>query len=141
MGCSTAAAQAPLHCGCAPGPIITRRDVAGARQVGHHHGDRGGTRVGDRIRIPPISRLEPMRNVFNFSAGPAVLPEEVLTEAAADVKAGLPVSEAFRKHPEIPGIVVAMIKIGEETGNMGNILDSMAKFYRRAGSGPPLPQT
>jgi len=57
--------------------------------------------------------------------------ERVMTEAASDVKGGLPVSEAFRKHPEIPGIVVAMIKIGEETGNMGNILDSMAKFYRR----------
>ena len=26
-----------------------------------------------------------MRNVFNFSAGPAVLPEEVLTEAAAEM--------------------------------------------------------
>ncbi len=57
--------------------------------------------------------------------------EKVLTEAATDVKAGLPVSEAFRKHPEMPGIVVAMIKIGEETGNMGNILDTMARFYRR----------
>lgn len=57
--------------------------------------------------------------------------ERILTEAAMDVKAGLPVSEAFRKHPEIPGIVVAMIKIGEETGSMGAILDSMAKFYRR----------
>lgn len=57
--------------------------------------------------------------------------ERVLSEAAVDVKAGLSVSEAFRKHPEIPGIVVAMIKIGEETGNMGSILDSMAKFYRR----------
>lgn len=57
--------------------------------------------------------------------------ERVLAEAAIDVKGGLPVSEAFRKHPEIPGIVVAMIKIGEETGNMGAILDSMARFYRR----------
>jgi type IV pilus assembly protein PilC len=57
--------------------------------------------------------------------------ERVMTEAAADVKGGLPVSEAFRKHSEIPGIVVAMIKIGEETGNMGNILDAMARFYRR----------
>lgn len=57
--------------------------------------------------------------------------ERVLREAALDVKAGSPVSEAFRKHPEIPGIVVAMIKIGEETGNMGAILDSIAKFYRR----------
>lgn len=57
--------------------------------------------------------------------------ERILAEASIDVKGGLPVSEAFRKHPEIPGIVVAMIKIGEETGNMGVILDSMAKFYRR----------
>ncbi len=57
--------------------------------------------------------------------------EQVLKDAAQDVKSGLPVSEAFRKHPEIPGIVVAMIKIGEETGNMGGILDSMSKFYRR----------
>lgn len=57
--------------------------------------------------------------------------QKILTAAAADVKGGLPVSEAFRKHPEIPGIVVAMLKIGEETGNMGHILDTMAKFYRR----------
>ena len=57
--------------------------------------------------------------------------ESVLAEAAIDVKSGMPVSEAFRKHPEIPGIVIAMVKIGEETGNMGNILDSMARFYRR----------
>lgn len=57
--------------------------------------------------------------------------ERVLREAAIDVKGGLPVSEAFRKHPEIPGMMVAMIKIGEETGNMGSILDSIAKFYRR----------
>lgn len=57
--------------------------------------------------------------------------ERVLREAAVDVKGGLPVSEALRKHPEIPGMMVAMIKIGEETGNMGSILDSLAKFYRR----------
>ena len=52
-------------------------------------------------------------------------------EVAKDVKAGLPVSEAMRKHPEMPGIVVAMMKIGEETGNMGSILETMARFYRR----------
>lgn len=57
--------------------------------------------------------------------------EKVLREAANDVKSGLPVSEALRKHPEIPGIVIAMLKIGEETGNMGKILDTMARFYRR----------
>lgn len=57
--------------------------------------------------------------------------EKILAESALDVKGGMPLSEAFRKHPEIPGIVVAMVKIGEETGNMGNILETMARFYRR----------
>ena len=57
--------------------------------------------------------------------------EKVLTTATADVKGGLPISEAFRKHPEIPGIIVAMLKIGEETGNMGHILETMSRFYRR----------
>lgn len=56
---------------------------------------------------------------------------KAITTAAVDVKAGLPLSEALRKHPEIPGIMVAMIKIGEETGSMSSILDTMAKFYRR----------
>src|SRR3989344_607519 len=56
---------------------------------------------------------------------------EALNDAATDVKAGLPVSEALRKHNEIPGIMVAMMKIGEETGNMGTILETMARYYRR----------
>lgn len=57
--------------------------------------------------------------------------EQIVSQAAKDVKAGLPLSEAFRKHPEVPGIVVAMLKIGEETGNMGSILETMSRFYRR----------
>jgi type IV pilus assembly protein PilC len=57
--------------------------------------------------------------------------EKILTKSTADVKSGLPVSEALRKYPEIPGIMIAMMKIGEETGNMGSILQTIAKFYRR----------
>ncbi len=57
--------------------------------------------------------------------------EKILKEAVQDVKGGMPLSEALRKHRDMPGIVVAMIKIGEETGNMGKILDTMARFYRR----------
>lgn len=56
---------------------------------------------------------------------------KVINQAAVDVKAGMPLSEAMRKHKEIPGIVVAMLKIGEETGNMGAILETMSRFYRR----------
>lgn len=57
--------------------------------------------------------------------------EAILTQTASDVKAGMPLSDALRKHSEIPGMVVAMIKIGEETGNMSSILETIARFYRR----------
>ncbi len=57
--------------------------------------------------------------------------EKILTAAVDEVKGGAPLSEVLRKYPEIPGIVVAMIKIGEETGNLSQILDTLAKFYRR----------
>lgn len=57
--------------------------------------------------------------------------EKILAQAASEVKSGAPLSEVLRQSPEIPGIVVAMIKIGEETGNLSQILDTLAKFYRR----------
>ena len=45
-----------------------------------------------------------MRNVFNFSAGPAVLPEEVLTQAAAEMLdwhgTGQSVMEMSHRGPE-----------------------------------------
>lgn len=55
----------------------------------------------------------------------------ILLQAAIDVKGGMPLSDALRKYKEIPGIIPAMIKIGEETGNMGTILETIARFYRR----------
>lgn len=57
--------------------------------------------------------------------------EEVLKQVAIDVKAGSPISAALGKHPEIPGIMVAMTKVGEETGELGKILSTLAKFYNR----------
>ncbi len=55
----------------------------------------------------------------------------VLTEVGADVKGGSSISDALAKHPEIPGIMVAMTKVGEETGELGKILTTLAKFYSR----------
>jgi|TARA_Y100000310_G_scaffold345866_1_gene471948 type IV pilus assembly protein PilC len=56
---------------------------------------------------------------------------DLLEDSLQDIKGGQPVSDALSKHPEIPGILVQMIKIGEETGELGNILKTLAKFYRR----------
>ena len=57
--------------------------------------------------------------------------EEVLKQVASDVKGGASISDALGKHAEVPGIMIAMIKVGEETGELGNILTTLAKFYER----------
>lgn len=56
---------------------------------------------------------------------------DILNETIESVKAGSPMSEVFRKYPEIPAIMVQMIEVGEETGELGSILEKMAAFYRR----------
>ncbi len=56
---------------------------------------------------------------------------DILRKAALEIQGGRPASEVFAKYPEFPGIIVAMMRIGEETGELGKILDTMAKFYRR----------
>ncbi len=55
----------------------------------------------------------------------------VLAEAGEAVKSGSSLSDALSKYDEVPPIMVAMIKIGEETGELGNILKTMAQFYKR----------
>lgn len=61
---------------------------------------------------------------------------EILRSVAAEVKTGEHLSDALRKYEDrFPGIMVAMIKIGEESGEMSQLLDVMSKFYRREVSG------
>jgi type IV pilus assembly protein PilC len=55
----------------------------------------------------------------------------VLAQVGTDVKGGSSISDALGRHPEIPGIMVAMTKVGEETGELGKILTTLAKFYNR----------
>jgi type II secretory pathway component PulF len=90
------------------------------------------SRIADNLSTMLRSGIQMVRG-FEITAtvvGDATY-EAILTEAVQEIKSGHPASEALRKYPEMPGIVVAMIKIGEETGNMSQILDTMARFYRR----------
>ena len=58
--------------------------------------------------------------------------KSLLGEVADGVKSGLALSAAFMKHPkEIPGIMVQMVQVGEETGSLGNILKTLTNFYKR----------
>ena len=55
----------------------------------------------------------------------------VLDEVGEAVKGGSSISDALAQHAEIPGIMTAMVRVGEETGELGNILTTLAKFYQR----------
>lgn len=55
----------------------------------------------------------------------------ILSESLRQVKGGKALSVAFAQYPEIPSIMVQMIKVGEETGELGNILKTLARFYQK----------
>ena len=58
--------------------------------------------------------------------------QEMMKSVIEDVRAGSSLSASFEKHPgEVPGIMVQMIKVGEETGSLGNILKTLGEFYKR----------
>lgn len=57
--------------------------------------------------------------------------EELLHQAVEDIKEGTQVSEALSGYEEIPNIMVQMVHVGEETGELGEILETLSEFYRR----------
>lgn len=76
--------------------------------------------------IPMVRALEITKDVVDNSVY-----NTALVDVLEDVRGGTSVSDAMGRHPEIPGIMTAMMKIGEETGNLGEILSTLAKFYER----------
>lgn len=56
---------------------------------------------------------------------------EILEESAMKVKGGKSLSSALAEYDDIPSIMTQMIKVGEETGELSHILDTLAKFYQR----------
>lgn len=56
----------------------------------------------------------------------------ILKEVTDGVKSGLALSASLERYPEeIPGIMMQMVKVGEETGSLGPILKTLADFYKR----------
>jgi len=76
--------------------------------------------------VPVIEAIE----VTGSVVGSATY-EGILATAGNDIKGGSSISEALGRHADVPGIMIAMIRVGEETGEVGNILTTVAKFYRR----------
>jgi type IV pilus assembly protein PilC len=57
--------------------------------------------------------------------------KEIIDAAIGDVKAGRSFADAIMEYPEIPGVLTQMVKVGEETGSLAEIMATLANFYRR----------
>lgn len=57
--------------------------------------------------------------------------KDILLASAESIKAGSTVSDTFARYPEMPGIMIQMVKVGEESGKLGFVLDTLSRFYRR----------
>ncbi len=89
-------------------------------------------RIADNINtmlssgVPMLRALEITAKVVGDG-----LYRDLIYDVASKVKAGSSLSEALSRRDEIPPIMVQMVKVGEETGELGVILKTLARFYKR----------
>ncbi|OHB17643.1 MAG: hypothetical protein A2544_01315 [Candidatus Zambryskibacteria bacterium RIFOXYD2_FULL_43_10] len=76
--------------------------------------------------IPMIKAIEVTASVVGNEVYAEILGESLLA-----VKGGSSFSQSLSQYEEIPGILVQMIRVGEESGELGSILGTMARFYQR----------
>jgi len=76
--------------------------------------------------IPMIRALEITSDVVGHD-----LYKQALLESVASVKSGTALSTTMAGVTLFPSIFSQMVKIGEETGELGNILKTTADFYKR----------
>ncbi|MDO8521643.1 MAG: type II secretion system F family protein [bacterium] len=90
-------------------------------------------RISDTLHTMLSSGITVVRSVEVSSSvvGNEVY-KKLLLNVAQDIRTGVPLSGAMGKHKGlVSGIMIQMIKVGEETGELSNILDTLAKFYKR----------
>lgn len=90
------------------------------------------SRIADNMNTMILSGISMVR-VLEITANVVdnLVYQNILNETLQSVKSGKALSGSFSDDPEIPGIMRAMIKVGEETGELGNILKTLSRFYER----------
>ncbi|MFA6257291.1 MAG: type II secretion system F family protein [Candidatus Paceibacterota bacterium] len=91
------------------------------------------SRITDNLNTMLSSGVPIVRSIdITAEVVGSVVYKDLLKEVADGVKSGLALSAAFQRHPEeIPGILVQMVQVGEETGSLGSILKTLTDFYKR----------
>jgi type IV pilus assembly protein PilC len=76
------------------------------------------------VGVPVMQALD----VVGGTTGNAVI-TEAMKDVAGSVRDGQPMSAPLARHPIFPPMVVQMMEVGEETGQISAMLDKVADFY------------
>lgn len=57
--------------------------------------------------------------------------EQIIKESMANIRAGGQLSETLLKHKEVPYIASQIIAVGEKTGKINSVLETLARFYKK----------
>lgn len=79
-----------------------------------------------RTGIPVLDGLVYCRNISGN-----IIVQEALDRARTDIANGAPISRGFSAQKLFPPLVIRMIKVGEETGDLAGSLKNISYFYNR----------
>ncbi|HEY0907936.1 MAG TPA: type II secretion system F family protein [Candidatus Paceibacterota bacterium] len=90
------------------------------------------SRISDNMNTMLVSGI-PMVRALELTSGVvgSAVYKKVLDDATEAVKGGRSMSDALVEKKIIPGIMIQMIKVGEESGELGKILKTLSAFYSR----------
>ena len=90
------------------------------------------TRLADNMNTMLTSGVPIVRSIdITAAVVDNVIYKELLDRVSTKVQTGTAFSKALYEEPLVPNILVQMVKIGEETGELGYILKNLATFYKR----------
>lgn len=89
-------------------------------------------RIADNMNTMIIAGIPMLRTleITSTVVGSGIY-KRILDDSVESVKGGTAVSDVFSKYPQVPGIMIQMMRVGEETGELGKILKTLARFYQR----------
>ncbi len=76
--------------------------------------------------IPIIQALQMIAEIINN-----VIYRDIVVRASEQLANGRSISDSLQGNPEFPPLVTQMVRVGEETGQLDDILSKLATFYEK----------
>ncbi len=76
--------------------------------------------------IPIIKALQIVADIINN-----VIYRDIILDTVTKISAGKSISEGLSGHEEFPNIVTQMVKVGEQTAQLDDIMSKLANFYEK----------